>query len=86
MSCKPDNCPPRVLYGLHGGFIEVLSVKGDTTYIHMGGGCQGCGMASVTLKQGVERSVMDRVPEIVKILDTTDHASGTNPYYAPSTK
>ena len=70
----------------HGGFIEVLDFKENTAFIHMGGGCQGCGMASVTLKQGVERALREQVPEVQEILDTTDHAAGKNPYYAPSTK
>lgn len=70
----------------HGGYIEVLDVKGSTLYIRMGGGCQGCGMASVTLKQGVERAIRAEVPEVGAILDTTDHAAGTNPFYAPSAK
>ncbi len=70
----------------HGGFIELLDVEGSTVYIRMGGGCQGCGMASVTLKQGVERAIRDGVPEVGAILDTTDHAAGTNPFYAPSAK
>ncbi|MFQ5654314.1 MAG: NifU family protein [Planctomycetota bacterium] len=65
----------------HGGVIEILDVKGKTVFIHMGGGCQGCGMAHVTLKQGVEAAIRQRMPEIEEILDTTDHASGKNPYY-----
>ena len=52
----------------------------------MGGGCQGCGMANVTLKQGVERILKDHIPSVSEILDVTDHAGGRNPYYAPSTK
>ncbi len=70
----------------HGGYVSLLDVKGSTAYIKMGGGCQGCGMASVTLKQGVERMIHQHVPEVGQILDTTDHAAGKNPYYAPSTK
>ena len=66
----------------HGGFIEVLDYKEGTAFISMQGGCQGCGMASVTLREGVERSLRNRVPELQQILDTTDHAAGTNPYYA----
>lgn len=68
----------------HGGFIELLDVRANNVYIRMGGGCQGCGMANVTLKQGIERSIREAVPEVGEILDTTDHASGRNPYYAPS--
>jgi len=70
----------------HGGYIDLIDVQGNTIYIQMGGGCQGCGMANVTLKQGVERILKDRLPEIEEILDVTDHAGGRNPYYAPSTK
>lgn len=70
----------------HGGVIQLLDVKGTTIYIQMGGGCQGCGMASVTLKQGIEREIKQYVPEVTEILDTTDHASGTNPFYASSDK
>jgi Fe/S biogenesis protein NfuA len=47
----------------------------------MGGGCQGCGMANVTLKQGVEVALKEAIPEITEIRDVTDHASGDNPYY-----
>lgn len=67
----------------HGGIITLIDVKDDTMYIEMGGGCQGCGMSKVTLKQGVETVIKDNVPEIEFIYDTTDHASGTNPYYQP---
>ena len=67
----------------HGGFIEVLAVQAETVYVHMGGGCQGCGMATATLKQGVETVVFQAFPKITSVLDTTDHAAGTNPYYAP---
>jgi Fe-S cluster biogenesis protein NfuA len=66
---------------MHGGIIQLLDVKDKKVYIKMGGGCQGCGMASVTLKQGVEQTIREKVPEIVEILDQTDHASGENPYY-----
>jgi len=68
----------------HGGFVELLDVQDDNVFIRMGGGCQGCGAADVTLKMGVERLIRERVPQVREILDTTDHASGTNPYYAPS--
>jgi Fe/S biogenesis protein NfuA len=70
----------------HGGYIDLLDVRDQTAYIQMGGGCQGCGLADVTLKQGVEVAIRGAVPEIVAIVDTTDHASGTNPYYQPSKK
>ena len=68
----------------HGGFVTLLDVKEDTAYIALGGGCQGCGMANVTLKQGIEVLIKQAVPEIKQVVDTTDHAGGTNPFYQPS--
>jgi Fe/S biogenesis protein NfuA len=67
---------------MHGGHIELLEYRDGVAYVEMSGGCQGCGMASVTLKQGVERLLRQHVPEIEEILDVTDHAGGRNPYYA----
>lgn len=68
----------------HGGFVELLDVQEDNIFIRMGGGCQGCGAADVTLKMGIERLIRDQVPQVREIFDTTDHASGQNPFYAPS--
>ena len=68
----------------HGGWVELIDVAKNEVFIRMGGGCQGCGMADVTLKQGVEKAIRQQIPEIGAIMDTTDHASGRNPYYAPS--
>jgi Fe-S cluster biogenesis protein NfuA len=70
----------------HGGHIALLDVRGNSVYLRMGGGCQGCGMADVTLKQGVEKTLRHAVPELGEILDATDHAAGRNPYYAPGRK
>ena len=70
--------------GMHGGWVELIDVKTNSIYIRMGGGCQGCGSADVTLKQGIEKSIRDLVPQVGEILDTTDHAAGRNPYYQPS--
>jgi NFU1 iron-sulfur cluster scaffold homolog, mitochondrial len=66
----------------HGGMISLLDVQGTTLFIKMGGGCQGCSQADVTLRQGVETSLREQLPEIGQILDVTDHAGGKNPYYA----
>ncbi|HEY9233256.1 MAG TPA: NifU family protein [Blastocatellia bacterium] len=66
----------------HGGFVELLDVQDDSIFIRMGGGCQGCGAADMTLKMGIERLIRENVPQVREILDTTDHASGRNPYYA----
>ncbi|MDX1382508.1 MAG: iron-sulfur cluster assembly accessory protein, partial [Thermoanaerobaculia bacterium] len=51
----------------HGGFISLIDVQDDVAYIELGGGCQGCGMADVTLKQGVERTILEQVPEIAAV-------------------
>ena len=68
----------------HGGHISLIDVKDDVVYVQLGGGCQGCGMADVTLKQGIETTIMDAVPEITAVYDVTDHANGENPYYQSS--
>ena len=68
----------------HGGYIDLVGVERNQVFIRMGGGCQGCGMATATLRQGVEKILRRAVPEIGAILDTTDHAAGTNPYYEPA--
>jgi Fe/S biogenesis protein NfuA len=70
----------------HGGVIDLLDVVDGVAYIHMGGGCQGCGMAEVTLGQGVRTGIMERFPEIAEVRDTTDHAQGSNPYYQAAKK
>jgi Fe-S cluster biogenesis protein NfuA len=69
---------------MHGGYVTLLDVKDDIAYVALGGGCQGCGMANVTLKQGIEVIIREAVPEIHQVIDSTDHAGGTNPYYQPS--
>jgi len=68
----------------HGGYITLVDVQGKNLYIQMGGGCQGCGQANVTLRDGVEEALRTQVPEIEQILDATDHSAGENPYYAQS--
>lgn len=68
----------------HGGHISLIDLKGDTAYIRLEGGCQGCGMADVTLKQGVETAIKQAVPTITTVLDVTDHAGGNNPYFQPA--
>ena len=67
----------------HGGHIALIDVKPDTVYIRLEGGCQGCGMADVTLKTGIETAIRQAVPAIKAVLDVTDHAGGDNPYYSP---
>jgi len=66
----------------HGGHVTLIDVQGDRVYLQLGGGCQGCGMVDVTLRQGIEVRIKEILPEIAHVIDTTDHAGGTNPYYA----
>ncbi len=70
----------------HGGVVNLLGVEGEIAYIELGGGCVGCGMVDVTLKQGIEVAIKETVPEIKEVVDSTDHSSGSNPYYQPSKK
>ena len=70
----------------HGGRVEVVAVEESTVYVRLGGGCQGCGMASVTLSQGIESTLVQSVPEVEKVIDVTDHAAGGNPYYEQAKK
>ena len=70
----------------HGGSAELVAVDDDTAYLRLGGGCVGCGMVSVTLRQGIELALREAVPVITRVIDVTDHASGTNPYYEPAKK
>jgi Fe/S biogenesis protein NfuA len=71
---------------MHGGHIDLLDVTEGVAYVHMGGACQGCGMAAVTLGQGVRAAILDSFPEIHEVRDTTDHAQGANPYYQAAKK
>ncbi len=70
----------------HGGRADLVAVEDGAAYLRLSGGCAGCGMAAVTLSQGIEVAIKQSVPEIVRIVDVTDHASGTNPYYEPAKK
>jgi Fe/S biogenesis protein NfuA len=67
----------------HGGKVELVDVQEATVVVRMMGGCQGCGMATVTLRQGIEAALRQAVPAVRGLKDITDHASGRNPYYAP---
>jgi len=70
---------------MHGGMAQLVGVEGDTAYVRLGGGCQGCGMAGVTLDQGIESAIVGAVPEVSRVVDVTDHGAGENPYYEPAT-
>ena len=70
----------------HGGRADLVAVDEPIAYLRLSGGCQGCGMAAATLSQGIEVAIIDNVPEISEIVDVTDHAGGTNPYFEAAKK
>jgi Fe-S cluster biogenesis protein NfuA len=65
----------------HGGKVELIDVQDGHVVVRMMGGCQGCGMANVTLRQGIEAQLRRLIPGLAGIADITDHAAGTNPYF-----
>jgi len=76
-----DEINPAV--AAHGGFFSLIAVENNNVYVQLGGGCQGCGMVDVTLRQGVEQRMKQLLPEMNELIDITDHHSGSNPYYQP---
>jgi len=66
----------------HGGFAQLKGVDGDKVYVLMGGGCQGCAVSAMTLREGIAASITAAIPEITEVVDVTDHDAGENPYYA----
>ena len=70
----------------HGGGAELISIDGTIAYLRLYGGCQGCGLAAVTLKQGIERILLESIPALTQVVDVTDHASGEDPYYQSQKK
>jgi len=70
----------------HGGVVELIDVQDHVVMLRMGGGCQGCGMADVTLRQGIEAMLHQHVPDVKGIVDITDHSAGSNPYFAAAKK
>jgi Fe-S cluster biogenesis protein NfuA len=70
----------------HGGRVELIDVQDAVVMVRMGGGCQGCGMADVTLRQGIEAMLHEHVPEVKGVVDITDHTAGSNPYFAAAKK
>jgi Fe/S biogenesis protein NfuA len=65
----------------HGGYASLVGVEGDRVFVTMGGGCQGCAVSAMTLREGIERSIKENVPEVAEVVDATDHAAGEDPYY-----
>jgi len=70
----------------HGGKVELIDVQDGTVVLRMSGGCQGCGMARVTLRQGVETALRRAIPALREVRDVTDHAAGTTPYFRSATE
>ena len=67
----------------HGGYATLVKVVDDTkAVVTMGGGCQGCAVSAVTLREGIQKAIVTYVPEITEVVDVTDHDAGENPYYA----
>lgn len=88
LSGTPDEKVRQLLDGqinpalaMHGGFAALDRVEGEVAYVTMGGGCQGCAVSAMTLREGISRSIREAVPEITEVVDITDHAMGENPYY-----
>jgi Fe/S biogenesis protein NfuA len=71
---------------MHGGKANFVAFEEGTVFVQLSGGCQGCGLATVTLSQGIEVSLKEAIPEVERVVDTTDHAQGSNPYYQPAKK
>jgi Fe/S biogenesis protein NfuA len=65
----------------HGGFAELKGVEGEIVYVTMGGGCQGCAVSAMTLRDGIARSIKEAIPEVTDVIDTTDHDAGETPFY-----
>ncbi|MFQ5948241.1 MAG: NifU family protein [Acidimicrobiia bacterium] len=70
----------------HGGMAQLVAIEEGTAYVRLAGGCQGCGLAQVTLGQGIEVAITNAVPEVSRVVDVTDHDAGTNPYYEAAKK
>ena len=66
----------------HGGVVSLVDIQETRVVLSFGGGCQGCGMADVTMKEGVSAQLKQQIPEITEVVDATDHTAGNNPYYA----
>ena len=65
----------------HGGFAELVKVDDTAVHISMGGGCQGCAVSAMTLRDGIEKAIKEQIPEVTEVIDTTDHGAGDNPFY-----
>ena len=69
-----------------GGDAELVDVNDGVVKVHLTGACGGCPMSTMTLKQGIERIILESIPELSQVVDVTDHASGDDPYYQSQKK
>jgi Fe/S biogenesis protein NfuA len=74
-----DKVNPAV--AIHSGRVSLVDFNEDIAYIVMQGGCQGCGLATVTLRQGIERLILDEVPAVKSVVDVTAHDEGETPFF-----
>lgn len=65
----------------HGGFAQLVDVVDTKAVVTMGGGCQGCAVSALTLREGIQKSILEHIPEITEVVDATDHEAGENPFY-----
>ena len=65
----------------HGGFAALVGVEDDKVFVTMGGGCQGCALSAATLREGITAAILEAIPDVTEVVDTTDHGAGVNPYY-----
>lgn len=68
--------------GAHGGFARLVDVVDTKAVVTMGGGCQGCAVSALTLREGISKSILEHIPEITEVVDATDHDAGENPFYS----
>lgn len=66
----------------HGGFAALVGVDDSTVFVTMGGGCQGCAMSALTLREGITAQILERIPAVTEVIDVTDHGAGAMPYYS----
>jgi Fe/S biogenesis protein NfuA len=71
---------------MHGGRADLVAVDDGVAYVRLSGGCQGCGLAAVTLGQGISVAIKEAVPEITEVVDVTSHDEGSNPYFEAAKK
>lgn len=71
----------RPALAAHGGNVEIVDYDNDKLYLKLSGGCQGCSSSTATLKDGIEKLVKEQYPDIIGVIDLTDHDSGNNPYF-----